>query len=253
MFVELCQEDISIATDKVRATARRIGGLHQRFANGFGCKEAKAYSIVDLRGLMLAEGRKNVEAMALQFAKSTDDGCVGQNEVLILQNYRYLSTSQLLRRIQNPSTGLISIRSQMLFFHKRLVRSLISLIAVIIVVRLILPCKSRSLGANTAVCALVMGMLYGVKYLFGYLGQVNIITPDLVAGDFLRIVRRLDLRFRPGVSGVGTCGTGCVRVGARLGVALRLTKSNLCLGNHDKSTRQLIFVSVKKFFNRVNL
>jgi len=201
MFVELCQVGISIATDKVRAAARRIGGLHQQFANGFGRKEAQAYSIVDLRGLMLAEGRKNVEAMALQFAKSTDDGCVGQNEVLTLQNYRYLSTPQLLLRIQNPSTGLISVRSQMLFFHKRLVRTLISLIAVILVVPLILRRESRSLVANMAVCALVRGMLYGVKYLFGYLGQVNIITLDLAAGDLLRIVRRLDLRFRPSVSG----------------------------------------------------
>lgn len=76
-----------MATDKVRAAARRIGGLHQRFAEFFGRKEAKAHSIVYLRGLMLAEGRKNVEAMALQFAESSNDGCVGQNEVLTLQKF----------------------------------------------------------------------------------------------------------------------------------------------------------------------
>ena len=76
-----------MATDKVRAAARRIGELHRRFADRFGRKEAKAHSMVYLRGLMLAEGRKNVEAMALQFAESPDGGCVGQNEVLTLQNF----------------------------------------------------------------------------------------------------------------------------------------------------------------------
>lgn len=76
-----------MATDKVRAAARRIGKLHQRFAKGFGRKEAQRHSLVYLRGLMLADTRKNVEAMALQFAESPRGGPAGQNEVLSLQKF----------------------------------------------------------------------------------------------------------------------------------------------------------------------
>ena len=93
-----------MATDKVRAAARRIGGLHQRFAEFFGRKEAKAHSIVYLRGLMLAEGRKNVEAMALQFAESSNDGCVGQNEVLTLQKFLTEFSLGLRRRATGNSS-----------------------------------------------------------------------------------------------------------------------------------------------------
>jgi len=87
LFVDFCQEDISMATDRVRAAAHRIEEFHQRFAESFGRKEAKAHSIVYLRGLMLAEGRKNVEAMALQFAEIPIGKPVGQNEVLTLQKF----------------------------------------------------------------------------------------------------------------------------------------------------------------------
>jgi len=76
-----------MATDKVRAAARRIGVLHQRFADWFGRKEAKVHSLVYLRGLMLAEGRKNVEAMALQFTAGPGGNPAGQNEVLTLQSF----------------------------------------------------------------------------------------------------------------------------------------------------------------------
>lgn len=76
-----------MATDKVRAAARRIKRLHGRFSNCFGRKESQAHSQVYLRGLMLAEGRKNVEGIALQFAPSRDEKPVGQNEVLALQGF----------------------------------------------------------------------------------------------------------------------------------------------------------------------
>lgn len=76
-----------MAMDKVRAAARRINQLHERFSDLFGRKESRVHSRVYLRGLMLAEGRKNVEAMALQFAEGRDGAPVGQNEVLSLQGF----------------------------------------------------------------------------------------------------------------------------------------------------------------------
>eukprot|EP00913_Durusdinium_trenchii_P035338 g33068.t1 len=97
------------------------------------------------------------------------------------KNFRFLSTPQLIRRIKNPSTGLTSIRGQTLFFHNRLVRPLLNVIAVIVIVPLILRRESRGLVTNLAVGAVVMGVLYGVSLLFGYLGQVNVMRPDLAA------------------------------------------------------------------------
>jgi len=76
-----------MATDRLRAAARGINRLHHRFAGCFRRKEARAHSRVYLRGLMLAEGRKNVEAIALQFAKDSNDNPAGQNEVLNLQGF----------------------------------------------------------------------------------------------------------------------------------------------------------------------
>lgn len=76
-----------MATDKVRAAARRIGRFHQRFAGCFGRQETRVHSQVYLRGLMLAEGRKNVEAMALQFTNRPDGVPSGRNEVLCLQSF----------------------------------------------------------------------------------------------------------------------------------------------------------------------
>lgn len=76
-----------MATDKVRAAARRIEQFYRRFSDSFGRQEAQTHARVYLRGLMLAEGRKNVEAMALQFAAHPDGGCVGRNEVLTLQKF----------------------------------------------------------------------------------------------------------------------------------------------------------------------
>ncbi|MFQ5733281.1 MAG: LptF/LptG family permease [Planctomycetaceae bacterium] len=97
------------------------------------------------------------------------------------KNFRFLSTRQLVQRIRNPSTGLNSIRSQTLFFHRRLVRPLLNVLAAFIVLPLVLRKESHSLVGNIALCALVMSTMYGAGYLFSYLGQVNFMPADLAA------------------------------------------------------------------------
>lgn len=76
-----------MTTKKVRAAAGRLGEFHVRFRDCFGRKESQAHSQVYLRGLMLSEERKNVEAMALQFAEGPAGEAAGQNEVLQLQGF----------------------------------------------------------------------------------------------------------------------------------------------------------------------
>src|SRR5262249_28876703 len=60
-----CQEDTLMTPDEVRAAARHLSELHQRFAPLFGYQPAQGHALTYLRGLLLQEGRKNTEAIAL--------------------------------------------------------------------------------------------------------------------------------------------------------------------------------------------
>lgn len=145
-------------------------------------------------GWVLRDVQPPLEAIALtpagaKFVRRTDQ----PNEIFIVtdvsfdqlnsrtQNYRFLSSGELLRRIKNPSTGIVSIRGQMLHFHIRLIRPLLNVIAVFVAVPLMLRRESRGLVTNMAVSAGIMGALYGVAQLLWYLGQTSLMASDLAA------------------------------------------------------------------------
>lgn len=73
--------------DEVRAAGRRVARWHGRFAALFGRKESQEHSEVYLRGLMSNERRKNVEAIALRFAKRKDGPAPAEKEVVALQGF----------------------------------------------------------------------------------------------------------------------------------------------------------------------
>jgi len=73
--------------DELRAVGRKLARLHKRFESCFKRKEAKEHSLVYLRGLLLGEGRKNAERIALRFAKSADGSAATINEVVALQGF----------------------------------------------------------------------------------------------------------------------------------------------------------------------
>lgn len=108
-----------MATNKVRACARKIRAFHQRFASDFGRKEARRHSLVYLKGLILGDGRKNVERIALRFATASDGSPATQKEVVALQEFLTLSpwrAAEVQRKIQEtfveelvPSTAAWSI------------------------------------------------------------------------------------------------------------------------------------------------
>jgi SRSO17 transposase len=75
-----------MTSSEVRAAAGELVSLHQRFAPLFGRKEAIAQSLVYLKGLLLASGRKSAEPMALSFGQPDEDG-ISQNQVLALQRF----------------------------------------------------------------------------------------------------------------------------------------------------------------------
>ena len=75
-----------MTTSELRAAAGQLTYLHQRFAPLFGRKEARAQSLVYLNGLLLGQGRKSAEPMALVFGQPAE-GDLGQNQVLALQRF----------------------------------------------------------------------------------------------------------------------------------------------------------------------
>ena len=89
--------------DEVRAVAGKLRGLHSRYASCFGRKETQRHALVYLRGLLLGEGRKNVERIALRFATAGDGSPAGQNEVVALQEFLTVSpweAGDVMRGIQ---------------------------------------------------------------------------------------------------------------------------------------------------------
>jgi SRSO17 transposase len=89
--------------DELRAVGRRLTGLHQRFAARFGRKEAQRHSLAYLKGLLLGEGRKNVERIALRFVTAADGSPPAQKEVVALQEFLTASpweSGEVMREVQ---------------------------------------------------------------------------------------------------------------------------------------------------------
>jgi SRSO17 transposase len=79
-------------TTGLRAAATRLQELHGRFASCFGRRECRGHALKYLRGLLLAEGRKSIEPMALVFGGPSDSEVeVKRSNVLAWQ--RFLTVS----------------------------------------------------------------------------------------------------------------------------------------------------------------
>jgi len=75
-------------TVELRAAASRLEKLHRRFASCFGRAEKRQHALGYLRGLILGEGRKSAEPMALVFGGSTPDAPeIRQCHVLAWQRF----------------------------------------------------------------------------------------------------------------------------------------------------------------------
>jgi SRSO17 transposase len=80
-----------VTTDELHAAASQLTQLHQRFAPRFGRREAQEQSLVYLHGLLVGQGRKSAEPMALVFGEPDPDAGISQHQVLALQ--RFLTVS----------------------------------------------------------------------------------------------------------------------------------------------------------------
>lgn len=89
-----------MTTDELRAAAKELTGLHQRFAPLFGRPEAQDHSRVYLNGLLMSEEGKSAEPIALCFGEDERD----RKEVLATQRFLTVSpweASKVQREIQS--------------------------------------------------------------------------------------------------------------------------------------------------------
>ncbi len=114
------------------------------------------------------------------------------------RNLRFLSSMQLLQRIQTPATGIVPVRSQSVALHTRLTSPILCLLNIAIALPLVFRKESHSLIANMATCATVLGALYGVTEACFAMGEkADAGGPRrLAARDPDRIGKHLD---------IGTC------------------------------------------------
>ncbi len=97
------------------------------------------------------------------------------------RNLKLLSSTQLIQRIQNPSTGPMPVRGQSLALHTRITRPFLCLLNIAIALPLVMRKESHSLITNMVVCAGVLGMLYMVAQGCFALGSIGEMSPDFAA------------------------------------------------------------------------
>lgn len=97
------------------------------------------------------------------------------------RNLRFLSSWQLIERIQNPSTGIIPVRGQSVALHTRITVPLLCFLNIAIALPLVFRKESHSLIANMAICAAVLGVFYGISEGSFALGRSGLIASDLAA------------------------------------------------------------------------
>ena len=79
-----------MTTDELRAAAKELTRVHQRFAPLFGRPEAQEHSRVYLSGLLMSDKGKSAEPIALYFEEDEGD----RKEVLAMQRFLTVSPWQ---------------------------------------------------------------------------------------------------------------------------------------------------------------
>ena len=95
--------------------------------------------------------------------------------------FRYLSTRDLIHRIQHPTAHASSNRAQVMHLHGRFTRPLVSLMSVFLVIPLILRKEKDNLVANIFTCTLMLGVILAIGQGMEFLGQTTLVRPEIAA------------------------------------------------------------------------
>ncbi|AMV21856.1 LptF/LptG family permease [Planctomyces sp. SH-PL14] len=104
-------------------------------------------------------------------------------EQLYKQNtaFKYLSTIDLLRRVQRPSGQTASIRGQIVQVHSRLTRPVLMVLGLFLVFPLIIRRERDSLIGNISVTMATLGCVFGLWQGGQFLGQSAVMPAELAA------------------------------------------------------------------------
>jgi lipopolysaccharide export system permease protein len=104
-------------------------------------------------------------------------------EQLFRQNtaHKYLSTPELVTRIQHPGSHSASIRGQIMQVHSRLTRPLLTIIGLFMAFPLVIRKDRDSLIGNISVCMASLGVVFGLWQGGQFVGQSGFMTPELAA------------------------------------------------------------------------
>ena len=97
------------------------------------------------------------------------------------RSYQYLSTRDLLRRIQETPEREVSALSQVMHLHARLAGPLLNVIGVFIIAPLVVRKDKWSIVSNMATASLVVGLVFGLSQAFSFAGAAGLIAPEWAA------------------------------------------------------------------------
>lgn len=97
-------------------------------------------------------------------------------------NPRLVSTAGLIRKLQQPSSTLLSRRRLEIKLHERITRPILTLIGLYLVIPLVVRKERMSVMqqvTNIATCAAVLGGVFGGVMGFQMLGEAGLMRPEL--------------------------------------------------------------------------
>lgn len=92
--------------------------------------------------------------------------------------HRYISTTELMRRMRSPTGSVMAARSQVMHFHWRLTRALVNVIGFFILVPFIIRRERDGIAANIAAGMLALSVVYGLVVGGYYLGETGILQAE---------------------------------------------------------------------------
>ena len=96
-------------------------------------------------------------------------------------NFSVLSIPELIGRIRSPAMGLELVHRLVLHLHSRLVQPILNIIAVLIALPLMVRKESPGIVADSALCGLVLSLMFGLIQACQVLGENQIVPADTAA------------------------------------------------------------------------
>ena len=94
-------------------------------------------------------------------------------------NFELLSTRDLIARLKSPTFAAATATQESLHLHSRFVRYVINLLVVLCCLPVLMRKESRSILANMALCAGLMGTTFGLMQVCQFLATSHLLAADL--------------------------------------------------------------------------